>query len=157
MIKYLFIFLVLGGFLKSQDISVSNYDKVNVCTGNLSNGSPADAQTQYFHSLITPGAVGTRTIASICNGVITDVSINICPTSVLGTSEAITIGIYSGSTSYTVTTTITADANPKNVIVSNLNIPITKNSALAFYWITPTWATNPTGVYISLIAQAIRN
>lgn len=151
------ILLFSIAFVRSQVINTGVSDLTYILQGNASNIAPADAQTQYFHTLLSPGAISSRTVLSQFSGVITDATINFCPTTVVGTSETFTVGILSGTTNYSISTTVSITANPTNYRFTNLSIPVTAGQSFAFYWITPTWVTNPTGLYVVMSAYLRRN
>lgn len=120
--------------------------------------APADATTYYFSPFCwTAASVLLTTISNSSriyipkSGTIVAVYGNLTVAGTLASNENITLAIRLNDTSNTnVTTTLqgTATANP----FSNnaLSLAVTAGDFISVMFITPTWATNPTNISLSL-------
>ena len=86
-------------------------------------------------------------------GKIKSIGINSVIYTVLGTSENSTfsVRVLSGGINGTATETLLTNTYKLNTtyistILTGLDIPVNAGDAIEIKWLTPTWATNPTGV-----------
>lgn len=121
---------------------------------NAGSLNPADATTYYFGNFfsLAPGATAqTRRIYIPKGGTITACNIFIVSTGA-GTAETSTISIrLNNTTDTTVTSTLDLSATSVVVSVTNLSIVVADNYTdyIEMKWVTPTWVTNPTGVFFT--------
>lgn len=156
--KILFILsFALSFYLNAQDVKTSKSDYFSL-SANVINQSPADATTYYFNDMSTTANTSTANRVVYCpfNGVVTDITISVnC--SAGASAESATIGIWSGTTAYNCKTDFSMNTNIASYVVSGLNIPVTAGGNFIFYFITPTWVTNPTSNYLMLKAYIKKN
>lgn len=155
--KFLFLFALLYSIgVSSQSVRTTSTDYYSI-TGQFTNSSPADGQTLYFTDmgLSANTATANRLMVSAFSGVITDAVISW--NSSVASSESATVSILSNGTTYPVKTNIDMSTNIASVLVTGLSIPITSNTPLIPVFITPTWVTNPTGVFLTVKFYARKN
>jgi hypothetical protein len=121
---------------------------------HASNVNPADATNYYVGVADAPST--TSKDASIIipvTGKIKSIGINSVIYTVSGTSENSTFsvrvlsgGINGAATETLLTNTYKLNATYISTILTGLNIPVNAGDAIEIKWLTPTWATNPTGV-----------
>jgi hypothetical protein len=121
---------------------------------HASNVNPADATNYYVGVADAPST--TSKDASIIipvTGKIKSIGINSVIYTVLGTSENSTFsvrvlsgGINGAATETLLTNTYKLNATYISTILTGLNISVNAGDAIEIKWLTPTWATNPTGV-----------
>jgi hypothetical protein len=121
---------------------------------HASNVNPADATNYYVGVADAPST--TSKDASIIipvTGKIKSIGINSVIYTVLGTSENSTFsvrvlsgGINGSATETLLTNTYKLNATYISTILTGLNISVNAGDAIEIKWLTPTWATNPTGV-----------
>jgi hypothetical protein len=121
---------------------------------HASNVNPADATNYYVGVADAPST--TSKDASIIipvTGKIKSIGINSVIYTVLGTSENSTfsVRVLSGGINGTATETLLTNTYKLNTtyistILTGLDIPVNAGDAIEIKWLTPTWATNPTGV-----------
>ena len=121
---------------------------------HASNVNPADATNYYVGVADSPST--TSKDASIIipvTGKIKSIGINSVIYTVLGTSENSTFsvrvlsgGINGAATETLLTNTYKLNATYISTILTGLNISVNAGDAIEIKWLTPTWATNPTGV-----------
>jgi len=121
---------------------------------HASNVNPADATNYYLGVADAPST--TSKDASIIipvTGKIKSIGINSVIYTVSGTSENSTFsvrvfsgGINGAATETLLTNTYKLNATYISTILTGLNIPVNAGDAIEIKWLTPTWATNPTGV-----------
>lgn len=114
----------------------------------LTGGSfnPADATTYFWGGHSTQNSVngGTKRLYILKAGTITSAIVNITGTG--GTSETSSLYIrVNNTTDYLITNTAILNYNSN----FTLNIPVSAGDYIEFKWVTPTWVTNPTGVFVS--------
>lgn len=123
-----------------------NYTISSICNSGT---NPADATTYYFGVMgnLSTGPV-TRNIYVQKSGTITKVSSAfICTTA--GSNETSSLYLrVNNTTDYLITGNICNTA-PNTYVNNSLNIFITAGDYIQFKWITPTWVTNPTGIFIT--------
>lgn len=109
--------------------------------------NPADSQTHFFSNIaISP--VTTTTAHEVIlrgNGVIRACDFNTWAATVVGTAEAFSLYIRINSTDYLVQT-ISAATQKRSFVNTSLNIPFVDGDVLRMKYVTPVWATNPTGL-----------
>ena len=109
--------------------------------------NPADNQTNFF-SNIPLSPVTTTTAHQVIlrgNGVIRACDFNTWAATVVGTAEAFSLYIRINSTDYLVQT-ISAATQKRSFVNTSLNIPFVDGDVLRMKYVTPVWATNPTGL-----------
>ena len=121
---------------------------------HASNVNPADATNYYVGVADAPST--TSKDASIIipvTGKIKSIGINSVIYTVLGTSENSTfsVRVLSGGINGTATETLLTNTYKLNTtyistILTGLDISVNAGDAIEIKWLTPTWATNPTGV-----------
>jgi hypothetical protein len=121
---------------------------------HASNVNPADATNYYVGVADAPST--TSKDASIIipvTGKIKSIGINSVIYTVTGTSENSTFsvrvlsgGINGAATETLLTNTYKLNATYISTILTGLNISVNAGDAIEIKWLTPTWATNPTGV-----------
>jgi hypothetical protein len=121
---------------------------------HASNVNPADATNYYVGVADAPST--TSKDASIIipvTGKIKSIGINSVIYTVIGTSENSTFsvrvlsgGINGAATETLLTNTYKLNATYISTILTGLNISVNAGDAIEIKWLTPTWATNPTGV-----------
>jgi hypothetical protein len=113
--------------------------------------NPAN-NTVYFiggSNNLAPATINdNRRIKALATGNITKVAMVFNLNSASGTNNPSTIKIknITQTTEVTITTTITS-SNVINAEVVNVSFPVTQGDLLTLEWTTPTYATNPSGVF----------
>lgn len=120
---------------------------------NASSFNPADATTYYLgshYSLAPSGTATTRRIFIPKAGVITACHLFVVPTAG-GTAEQSTISIRLNNTTDTTITSVLDLSGTTTASKTDLSIVVANNYAdyVEIKWVTPTWATNPTGVFFT--------
>lgn len=121
---------------------------------NAGSLNPADATTYYFGNFysLAPGTTAqTRRIYIPKGGIITACNLFVVSTGA-GTSEQSTISIrLNNSTDTTLTSILDLSATSVIISESNLSIVVADNYTdyIEMKWVTPTWVTNPTGVFFT--------
>lgn len=109
--------------------------------------NPSDSQTNFFSNIaIVP--VTTTTAHEVIlrgNGVIRACDFNTWAATAVGTNEAFSLYIRINSTDYLVQT-ISAATQKRSFVNTSLNIPFVDGDVLRMNYVTPAWATNPTGL-----------
>lgn len=109
--------------------------------------NPADSQTNFFSNIaIVP--VTTTTAHEVIlrgNGVIRACDFNTWASTGVGTNEAFSLYVRINSTDYLVQT-ISAATQKRSFVNTSLNIPFVDGDVLRMNYVTPAWATNPTGL-----------
>ena len=111
--------------------------------------SPADAQTLYFGQLMT-GTTASATVRRMYiprSGTIS--AVYGCFQQTAGTSEASTLYLrVNNTTDYLISNSITHATSATVIVNSALSVAVPAGDYIEFKWVTPTWATNPTSVYM---------
>lgn len=118
--------------------------------GNVATFSPSDATTYYVGTVpITPATTaGLRRIYFPRAATIKSVRLYIMIGGTAGTTEATSFYVrLNNATDTTISTTATLDAN-NLVTASALSIAIAAGDYVEIKMVAPTWATNPTNVFI---------
>lgn len=115
--------------------------------------APADATTYYSGSLFSLEPSATAAISPLWvakAGTVRAVYVSMLT---LGTAGSATTSTMSLRLNNTTDTTISAAINTSQAAAaySNtaLNVAVAAGSFLEIKWVTPTWATNPTNVYLN--------
>lgn len=127
--------------------------------GQLNNSAPADATTYYFGSPFTATilqnwmttARGAKLFIPK-SGTITrvDVGLFIASGGTLGTTETSTLSLrLNDTTDTTLSAVMNCSARETYYNVTGLSVAVAAGDFIEFKWVTPTWATNPVGVYIN--------
>lgn len=115
--------------------------------------SPADATTYYFTWAPTIGLATTATSHKIRvprAGVVRRIYIEGLVTGTLGSAETSTISFrLNNTTDTTITSTAVFNASPFSISNTGLSITLAQGDYFTVKWVTPTWVTNPTGVYMN--------
>lgn len=118
--------------------------------------NPVDATTYYFGNLLnvlsTNPTMGNITLPYNCT--LVSWNYNTAPSG-LATSETATLSI-AGSTNYTLSSSITYSAYPSSFSGTGLSQNFNAGNVINAKLITPTWATNPTGVIGGLTLWFVR-
>lgn len=119
-------------------------------TAMAQNFSPADATTYYMGVTGVAGATESSFKIYIPRaGKITKARIMIAGTN--GTSETSTMSIrLNATTDTTISSTVALNALPYTAVNSALSIAVAEDDYISVKWATPTWVTNPTGLYIAV-------
>lgn len=124
---------------------------LSINSGSL---SPADATTYYLgsnYSLAPSTSATTRRIYIPKGGTLTACSLFVV-SSATGTAEQSTLSIRLNNTTDTTITSV-LDLSAATVVVSNTDLSIVVADNYTDYieikWVTPTWVTNPTGVFFT--------
>lgn len=118
-------------------------------TFNGASFSPADATTYYFGNFIAPATTANRHYRPIpIARVLREAVLTMRVQTVTGTTEqsTVSISINNGSTLITISAVVQCDQNIQTYTVTGLTQAIAANDTIEMKWLTPTWATNPTGV-----------
>lgn len=128
-------------------------------TFNTENFNPVDATTYYYGNALyansTTASNGTITIPYNCT--LVSWQYNSVTTGGAGTAESSTLAI-NGTTNYTLSTSITYSAAGlyNGQSGSGLSQNFAANDVLNIKLVTPTWATNPTGMRSGLTLWFVR-
>jgi len=127
---------------------------VMVLSADASNTSPLNATTYYF------GAWGSLTLSTSNNvrrlyiqraGKITKIDVYIATTGTLGSSETSTMSFrLNDTTDTTISSAITTSSAANHFTNTALGITVAAGDYFEIKWVTPTWATPPTGVYVTV-------
>jgi len=114
--------------------------------------SPADATTYYFGNQFSNTPSGTalrRKVVIPRAGTIKRADIIMIGT--VGSAEPSTMSLrLNNTTDTTLSSAIDLSVNPLEVLGVALNIPVVAGDFFEIKWVTPTWATNPAGVSITV-------
>lgn len=125
--------------------------------GNFISLSPIDATTYFFGSIWGSAPVtasGTRRILVPRSGTITRVQGSIRVQTVLGTNEAVVLSLRLNDTTDTFLANL--DMSVVQTILSvPVNVAVALDDFIEFKFVSPTWATNPTGVVGTLQALLV--
>jgi hypothetical protein len=136
----------------NKRVLLNNFGAYPVRFG-FSNASPADVTTYYFglwDSLTPTVTAAARRIHFYRAGKITAATIFMNPT-VNGTTETGTISFRLNNTTDTTLSSTFTVSSVNYQLVTGLSIAIAQGDYGDIKWLTPTWATNPTGVYGSVM------
>jgi hypothetical protein len=140
-----------GGSPLTQKITIANLmlRAPFVLIGGSENDNPADGTTYYWGSKVglamsTAAAARRIYFPRAC----TITAVDLYATFTNGTAETSTISLrLNNTTDTTVSSTVALNATPYHSLVTGLSIAVAAGDYFEFKWVTPTWATNPTGVY----------
>lgn len=138
--------------------------KLNTALGQLFVGSykvgwasgfaPADSTTYYFGDTPTgtPNATATNRQFRLPTGVIKNAVFSVAVATTPGTAENVTFNLrnITDGTSTLIYGTLIMDTTTRGFVASGLNIATDATKEYSIEMITPAWATNPTGVTLSL-------
>jgi hypothetical protein len=120
-------------------------------------GNPADGSTYYFGNaiagLVNNSAFGNVKLPYNCTLVAWDLNWYGSP----GTAESSTLSV-SGTTNYTLTSVaiFSAAAAVGSYTANGLSQSFSANDVLNIKWVTPTWSTNPTALYLGVTLWFVR-
>jgi hypothetical protein len=146
-------------FLASYDASAVQTKKVKlknvgviVLTGGIATSfSPADATTYFFGvwENAAPNTVGGfRRIYIQRAGIVTACHVTIAGAGT-GTAETSTMSLRLNNTSdSTISSSIVTNGSIQVFSNTSMSISVAIGDYLEFKWVTPTWATNPTGLVV---------
>jgi hypothetical protein len=121
-----------------------------VLYGNHANVNPTDSTTYYFGSSFSLAPTTTQNIRKmIVARAGTIVSSRMVWSVVATTAGGETSDLYlrlNGTTDYLIASGITFGTTSVSALNDALNIPVVAGDYLEFKWVTPGWATNPTGI-----------
>lgn len=140
-----------------QQVSFSEVDAGYMLWGTnnvaAAGASPADGSTSYFPALVIGGFLptqGTFRPPIARAGIIKSVSVGVVTGAAVGTSESVAYAIgVSGS--FTVLDSAVSWAGASTYITKNykgLSVALVQGDYAELRIVCPTWATNPTGVYL---------
>lgn len=113
--------------------------------------SPADATTYYFSPFPTFGlatVAANQKIRVPRAGVVRRIYIEGGCTA--GSAETSTISFrLNDTTDTTITSTAVFNASPFSISNTGLSITLAQGDYFTVKWVTPTWVTNPTGLYMN--------
>jgi hypothetical protein len=119
----------------------------------IQNLNPTDATTYYFGAPGISFAFNTAAAHAIGinrTGIITRVNITIAAVTAYGSAETSTISIRKNNTTDTTITSTFAVTTTTILTVTGLNCAVTAGDYVEIKWVTPTWATNPVGLYLNV-------
>jgi hypothetical protein len=132
-------------------VTAAGYEMVAQALGNF---SPADATTYYFGNATlnpTSAAADLFQLPIFRTGVITDAYIYALVVGTLGSGESSTFAFRLNNTSDSTLSSTFVHSSVVNVQrVTGLSIPVTAGDDYEIKWTTPTWATNPTAIYLEV-------
>lgn len=121
--------------------------------------TPADNTLYYipFTNNMAPSTSAQRPIDAPITATAADFSINIANTGTVGTAETLTIILRNNTTATSVNLTTTFTTNSaNNGAAGSVAFSCTQGDDIEVWIQTPTWATNPTNLYIC-VDIALRN
>jgi hypothetical protein len=136
----------------TKKVALRNFG-MYILYAHLANVSPADATTYYFGSYTGLGLStvdGNRRFFVPRTGIVTDGYITANTTGTLGSAETSTLYLRKNGTSDTVLINNFACSAALFAFGCQPALSVTAGDYLEIKWVTPTWATNPTGVYIQV-------
>ena len=147
-------------FVATYDTSASGPKKVllnNLGAYSLefgmSNGSPADATTYFLGSWDGQGfqtTGGNRRVYIQRAGKITKADVFMVVASP-GSNETSTMSVrVNNSTDTTISSSIEANSSTEHFSNNSMSVSVAVGDYVEIKWVTPTWVTNPTGVYIKV-------
>lgn len=162
--KKLFVAVLLFLPLSSFALSIHDYYPSEMGHG-VNAVNPADSTTYYWggkqfnRAITTSWGNGTTTIPF--TGTITKAFLD-QDVGTPGSSENSTLSIrLNDTTDYTFSSTVKYNVSRAKYSNNSLNIPVTAGDIIEVKWVTPAWATNPTGItevmtlYIETTAQVV--
>ena len=122
--------------------------------------APADGAVYYAGAAVAFTGAGNasttdgrRSISLPAAGTITAASIRVINDGTAGTSETSTIALRLNDTSdTTLTAALTTNASA-TFSATGLSLAISAGDRLSLKWTCPTWATNPTNIYITVMLE----
>ena len=129
----------------------------NIRTGSDLSNNPTDATTYYMGALGSKALTTAETYRRLYlpyPGTIVNVDVTIFIDTTLGSAETSTLYIRkNGATDTAISSALALNANPYHERITGLSVDLTTaNDYFTYKWITPSWATNPQGVYFELNA-----
>ena len=113
---------------------------------------PADATTYYIGCLFSsaPRTTGLQAYSLFPRaGVVTAISLSVFINTLLGSNLTSTISFrLDDSADTTITSTLNLNSSSR-IVATGLSITVATTDGFEIKWVTPSWATNPQGVYIS--------
>jgi hypothetical protein len=138
----------------TKKVALKDFGMYELMLG-FSNSSPADATTYIFGSYLnttlqTTGAA--RRLYVTRTGLITGVFTTVVNSGTAGTGETSTIYLRKNNTTDTTvdSSVVTAGAGLVYASAVGVSIAVTDGDYVEMKWVSPTWATNPTGVYMTV-------
>jgi hypothetical protein len=126
----------------------------SLITAQANTSSPLDARTYYIiqNATLTILAGGETTPYIVPkSGTIIAAYGALQVLGTLGSGESCTFAIrLNETTNYNITTSAVASSADNTFNNSAMSVPITAGDTIGFLFITPTWATNPTNVIVSI-------
>jgi hypothetical protein len=122
---------------------------VLVLTAGASASSPADATTYYFgnwQGLSLNTVAGERIFSVLRAGIITKVDLWVANASGSSTTSTVYLRV-NNTTDNTLTSSFATNAAGR-FSCTGLSISVAATDYVEFKWITPTWPTNPTNIYL---------
>jgi hypothetical protein len=130
------------------------YNSYNAATA----ANPADATTYYFgvsnYGITTNSLNGQFHLPYNCTLVGWD--FNATPAAVASSSETSTFIVFGSTNTYTLSSSITFSTAYNNYTASGISQNFNANEAISMKWVTPTWATNPTQLFIGITLWFVR-
>lgn len=118
-------------------------------TAIVSAFSPADASVYYSSDYLNSITATSVKMYVPRAGKIIKASIYGTVGGTLGTAENSTVAIrLNNTTDTTISSVVVFNATPFTIINSALGITVAEDDYIAVKWTTPTWVTNPTGLYL---------
>lgn len=140
-----------GGSPLSQKITIASLmarSGLSFTAGSV-NDNPNDGTTYYFGSkyqLAMSTVAASRRI--YIPRVFTVTMVDLYATFTNGTNETSTIYLrLNNTTDTTLSSAVAMNSTPYHELVTGLSLTCVAGDYLEFKWVTPTWATNPTGLY----------
>jgi hypothetical protein len=124
-----------------------------VLYAHVANSSPGDSTTYYFGAYTGIGLQttdGGRGFSVPRAGIITHVAITAIVTGTVGSAETSSMYLRKNATSDTLLTSTFA-LNSAGAWQADPNVTVAALDFVEIKWISPAWATNPTGVYIQVL------
>ena len=129
-------------------------DTGNILQGNVGGFDPADATTYYLGNSqrATASAHATAQLGKVhipLAGTIVAIYVTFDQTGTTGTTETSTASIRLNQTSdTTISAVVQNDANIEVFSNTGLSITVVAGDYIEVKWVTPTWVTNPTAVFV---------
>lgn len=122
--------------------------------GWASGYAPADSATVYFGDTPTgtPNGTATNRQFRLPLGVLRSAVFSVAVATTPGTTETVTFNLrnITDGSSDLIYATLTMDVTTRGFVATGLSIPTDSSKEYAIEMVTPAWATNPTGVTLSM-------
>jgi hypothetical protein len=112
--------------------------------------SPADATTYYFGSFPSAAPTTTEGVRRLYiprTGIITQALVHAINTGTAGSGESGSLYVRKSVTTDTLITSAFT-TNAQFILITAINVSVSATEFVEIKWVTPTYATNPTGVFI---------